>query len=67
MQITTIGALANWDRDHLVRKLGKMGGMIYDYANGIDEDPVKLAGAVRDIKSVGNGMTFKRDLENIYD
>ncbi len=62
MQITTIGALANWDRDHLVRKLGKMGGMIYDYANGIDEDPVKLAGAARDIKSVGNGMTFKRDL-----
>lgn len=62
MQITTIGALAKWDKDYLVRKLGKAGAMLYDYANGIDDSPVKPAGEARDAKSFGNGMTFKHDL-----
>ena len=60
--IRTIGDLANANKKFLISRLGKMGEMIHDYANGIDESPVKEANAERDIKSMGNGMTFKRDL-----
>lgn len=62
MQITTIGDIARWDRDHLIRKLGKMGGMIHDYANGMDDEPVTSAYSERTLKSVGNGKTFDHDL-----
>lgn len=62
MQITTIGDIARWDRDQLIRKLGKMGGMIHDYANGMDDEPVTSAYSERTLKSVGNGKTFDHDL-----
>lgn len=58
----TIGDLANGDKGRLIAMLGKQGGQIYDYANGIDDSPVRLFSEKRKIKSVGNGMTFKRDL-----
>lgn len=60
--IYTIGDLAMYDKKILIKELGKMGGMIHDYANGIDDSPVKSIYADREIKSVGNGMTFKRNL-----
>ena len=60
--IKTIGELANADREIIGGLLGKMGYMLHDYANGIDNDPVKNAEDVREIKSVGNGMTFKTDI-----
>ncbi len=62
--IKTIGDLAAYDRDLIGAMLGKMGYMIHDYANGIDEDPVKNVSDTREIKSVGNGMTFKTDIVN---
>lgn len=62
MYITTIGELANSNKASIVSILGKMGEMIHDYANGIDDSPVKSAQAERDIKSVGNGTTFSHDL-----
>lgn len=62
LRITTIGDLANSDKTLLYRLLGKMGVMIHDYANGIDKSPVKSAFSERNVKSVGNGMTFPRDL-----
>jgi DNA polymerase-4 len=62
MQITTIGDIVRWDRDQLIRKLGKMGGMIHDYANGMDDEPVTSAYSERTLKSVGNGKTFDHDL-----
>ncbi|MBR2878310.1 MAG: DNA polymerase IV [Clostridia bacterium] len=60
--IKTIGELAAADRELVGAMLGKMGYMLHDYANGIDNDPVKNVEDVREIKSVGNGMTFKTDI-----
>jgi len=60
--ITTIGELAQADRDHLVCLLGKQGGIIKDYANGNDDSPVCRACERDKIKSVGNGITFRRDI-----
>lgn len=62
MHITTIGELADSNRASIVKQFGKMGCMIHDYANGIDDSPVKSAQDDRDIKSVGNGTTFSHDL-----
>ncbi len=67
MYIHTIGDLANSNKGAITKRLGKMGDMIHDYANGIDDSPVKSAQAERDIKSVGNGMTFKRNLIGFSD
>ena len=55
--IHTIGDLANTSRPLLVSMLGKHGGMLYDYANGLDEEPVSLYSDREKIKSVGHGMT----------
>lgn len=60
--IKTIGELALADKKAVVGLLGKHGGDIHNYANGIDDSPVCLACEKRRIKSVGNGITFKRDL-----
>lgn len=60
--IATIGQLAALDKESLIALLGKTGGMLHDYANGIDESPVRSAYADQDLKSVGNGTTFDRDL-----
>lgn len=65
--IRTIGELANSDRGVLKLKLGKSGETIWDYANGLDNSPVRLAGDTEKVKSVGNGMTFKRDLLGLAD
>ena len=62
MGIHTIGDLAQADRGMLCAALGKMGGIICDYAAGRDDSPVALANDERAYKSVGNGITFKRDL-----
>ena len=60
--ILTIGDLATADRQFLYNMLGKHGAMVHDYANGLDNEPVAFALEKRKIKSVGNGLTFKRDL-----
>lgn len=65
--IQTIGELASCDKTLLKLRLGKMGEMIWEYANGLDDSPVKSAGDERDMKSVGNGMTFKRNLVGLED
>lgn len=59
--IKTIGQLAKADREGMTRILGKTGGMLHDYANGIDDSPVKAFGD-QEIKSIGNGTTFSRDI-----
>jgi len=65
--IKTIGQLAEYNKKVLSDKLGKMGEMIHDYANGIDNSPVEFAHSERMVKSVGNGMTFKRNLVGLED
>lgn len=67
LYIRTIGDLARSDRRMLAARLGKMGDMLHDYANGLDDSPVASAYSEREVKSVGNGMTFKRDLSGERD
>lgn len=64
MGINTIGDLASADQQMLVSLLGKQGQVIHDYANGVDDSPVARYEERQKIKSVGNGMTFKRNLIN---
>ena len=61
MGIKTIGELSNSDEKTLCKLLGKSGQMIYRYARGEDDSPVDPH-ANDSVKSVGNGMTFRRDL-----
>lgn len=60
--IRTIGDLARSPRERLVSLLGKNGGDLWDMANGLEDAPVRRFGEEREVKSVGNGMTFRRDL-----
>ena len=60
--VTTIGALAAFDRGALVELLGKQGGQLWEYANGLENSPVSPAGTYTVPKSVGNGETFPRNL-----
>ncbi|MDI3536799.1 MAG: polymerase [Eubacteriaceae bacterium] len=70
--IFTIGDLALANRDFLKFTLGKMGLVLWDFANGLDQSPVKpfdetYNGNERVIKSIGNSVTTARDLENRRD
>ena len=60
--IHTIGDLARLPRETAVTLLGKNGGGLWENANGLDGDPVRRYGEREPVKSVGNGMTFRRDL-----
>ncbi len=60
--IKTIGELARADKNSLTALLGKQGGVIHDYANGLDMTPVLRFDQQEKIKSVGNGTTFRRNL-----
>ncbi|MBC8585476.1 DNA polymerase IV [Youxingia wuxianensis] len=67
LYIKTIGDLARSDKRLIAGKLGKVGELIHDYANGIDDSPVASIYEQREIKSVGNGITFRRNLTGIED
>lgn len=60
--IKTIGDIALSDPDMLTRLLGKHGRVLWEYTNGLDTSPVTHVGDEEKIKSVGNGVTFSRDL-----
>ena len=67
MGVRTIGELARLDKDVLSRALGKAGESLYEYANGLDQSLVRFANEREEGKSVGNGMTFSRNLEGEAD
>lgn len=67
MGIRTIGDLARTEETLLVRKLGKMGSILWAFANGYDESPVKLENTSAPIKSVGNSTTTPKDMETDED
>ena len=60
--IGTIGQLAASPREVPELLMGKLGGQLHDYANGLDRDPVKPQDYHEPVKSVGNGTTFPRNL-----
>ncbi len=62
INVKTIGDLARTDRDFLEKKFGKWGGILHDYALGLDTSPVLKYNESDDVKSVGNSLTSYRDL-----
>lgn len=65
--IKTIGELALSDKKAMISLLGKHGGVIHDYANGLDMTSVLRFDEREKIKSVGNGTTFSRNLTDTAD
>lgn len=65
--IRTIGDLARTDEAILVSQLGKMGSVLWAFANGYDDSPVRKENTHAPIKSVGNSTTTHRDLLNDED
>lgn len=60
--IKTIGDIAKTDEKMLIKHLGKHGRMLYIYANALDGSPVRSIYEGKEIKSIGNGITFRQDL-----
>ena len=65
--ITTIGELARCEEGILRAKFGKMGSILWAFANGFDDSPVRIENTAAPIKSVGNSTTSPRDLETDED
>ena len=65
--IRTIGDLARTDEKILHSQLGKMGDILWAFANGYDDSPVKYEDAHAPIKYIGNSTTTPRDLVNEQD
>jgi len=60
--VKTIGQLAACSPDMLESLMGKMGRQLHEYANGLDQDPVRSRYNAEPVKSVGNGTTFPKNL-----
>ena len=63
MKIKTIGDLAKTDKNLLIKKFGKHGKMMWEYANGIDNSEVHYI--QEKPKSIGNSVTLPNDINNI--
>lgn len=60
LNIKTIGDLAKSDENNIIKKFGKHGKLIWEYANGIDESKVNSKKELP--KGVGNSTTLSVDL-----
>lgn len=67
LNVKTIGDLAKYDTNALVSHLGKNGELIQNFARGLDTSPVKKVSDEKFIKTIGNSITTRRDLETIDD
>ena len=65
--IYTIGDLATCEEELRHSHLGKMGSVLWGFANGYDDSPVKRENTSAPIKSIGNSTTTPRDLETDTD
>lgn len=65
--IHTIGQLAQTDEKLLDSHFGKIGLVLWAFANGYDSDPVCMEGYEAPVKSIGNSTTTPRDLETDLD
>lgn len=63
MGIKTIEDLAHQDEKVLMKRFGKHGKLIWEYANGIDESPVVYQ--PEQPKCIGNSITLPEDIYNI--
>ena len=62
LQVNSVGLEVKELQERLRELLGKGGEQLWLYANGLDDEPVRLWGDAPEIKSVSRGMTFRRDL-----
>ena len=60
--VETIGQLAAFPRQTLEPLLGKHGTQLHDYANGLENSPVRPQHEAEPVTSVGNGTTFPQNL-----
>ena len=62
MQIKTIGDIARTDINVLIKKFGKHGKLMWEFANGIDNSEVN--NKIEKPKGVGNSVTLPVDISN---
>lgn len=60
--INTIGDIASSSKALLINILGSRGGELYDYALGKDDGEVALASFWEMPKSIGKGLTFRKNI-----
>lgn len=60
--VLTLGDLAALSEGQLSSRLGKHGRTLYRYIQGLDDEPVLRPEEQEEVKSVGNGMTYRRNL-----
>lgn len=63
MGIKTIGDLARYDKNILIKKFGKFGKQIWEYANGIDNSEVEYI--KQEPKGIGNSITLAQDITSL--
>ena len=63
MRIMTIGDLAKTDKVKLIKKFGKHGNLMWEYANGIDNSEVNYK--YEKPKGVGNSITLPMDISEV--
>ena len=63
MRIKTIGDLAKTEQIKLIKKFGKHGSLMWQYANGIDNSEVNFK--EEKPKGIGNSTTLPMDISNI--
>ena len=66
-RVYTIGELATTPVENLHRWMGKIGDMLWVFAQGRDDTPVARCDTEQVIKSIGNSTTTPRDLYNDND
>lgn len=62
--IHTLGDVANMPVDFYTTHFGKMGKVLWQYANGLDDSLVQHQDYKAPAKSIGHGRTLKEDLVN---
>lgn len=62
MDITTIGELAKQEKEIMIQRFGKLGILLWEYSNGIDESEVVMEAAIP--KSIGNSITLPYDIKD---
>ena len=63
MGIKTIGDLARYDKNEIIKRFGKHGSLIWEYANGIDNSEIKY---IKELpKSIGHSITLPEDVTKI--
>ena len=63
MGIKTIGDLAKADKNKIIKKFGKHGLLMWEYANGIDKSEVQYK--QEKPKGIGNSITLPKDINNL--